>query len=157
MKKIIFYITLTIATCGISIAQEVDMMMYNRDINGVEIGDTLKYDQVVLQFGEPSRYYENDSGDLGVDKLYYYGKNHLQFNDDVFIGFCLRDSMFTALTTDIEGGLKVGDNISRLDDFKYGKPKQYRNQYMLYWHCDCPVYLIVENGIIKGIDYNDPM
>ena len=37
MKKIMFYIALTIATCGISMGQEVDMMLYNRDINGVEI------------------------------------------------------------------------------------------------------------------------
>ena len=158
MKKIIFYITLTIATCGISIAQEVDIMMYNRDINGVEIGDTLKYDQVVLQFGEPSRYYENDSGDLGVDKLYYYGKNHLQFNDDVFIGFGLRDALFAALTNHIEDGLKVGDKLSRLDNFKYGKPEYHRwNTYLLFTGSDNPVYLIVENGIIIGIDYNDPM
>ena len=158
MKKIMFYIALTIATCGISMGQEVDMMLYNRDINGVEIGDTLKYDQVVLQFGEPSNYYEHDSGDLGVDKRYIYGENSFHFNDDVFIGFSIHDSTFAALTNHIDGGLKVGDKLSRLDNFKYGKPEYHRwSTYRLFAGSDNPVNLIVENGIIIGIDYHDPM
>lgn len=148
MKKIIFSIALVLIACGFSYAQ---------DLRGIDIGTVLNYEQVISIFGEPSRYQESDSGDLGIDKYYHYGENYLHFNDDVFIGFHLRDSGFLAFTTDIEGGLKVGDNLSRLDNFKYGKPKRYQNKYILYWHCDCPVYLKVEDGIIIGIDYHDPM
>ena len=144
--------------CSISLAQDIDMMLYDRDVNGIEIGDTLKYDQVVLLFGEPKRYYEHDSEDLGVNKHYYYGENIFIFKDNVFIGFGLRDALFAALTNHIEGGLKVGDKLSRLDNFKYGKPECHRwNTYLLFTGSDNPVYLIVENGIIIGIDYNDPM
>ena len=158
MKKMIFYLVLTIATCCLSMGQEVDMMLYNRDVNGVEIGDTLNYDQVVLLFGDPSYYNENDSGDLGVNKHYYYGENCFHFKDDVFIGFCLFDASFAALTNHIEGGLKVGDTLSRLDSFKYGKPEYHRwKSYCLFTGSDNPVYLHVENGIITCIDYSDPM
>ena len=158
MKKIMFYIALTLMTCSISVAQEMDMMLYNRDINGIEIGDTLKYDQVVLQFGEPSNYYEYDSGDLGVDKRYIYGENSFHFNDDVFIGFSIHDSTFAALTNHIEGGLKVGDKLSCLDNFKYGKPEYHRGKsYSLFTGADNPVYLNVENGIITCIYYSTPM
>lgn len=158
MKKIFFYIALTIATCSMSMGQEVDMMLYNRDVNGVEIGDILKYHQVVLIFGDPSYYNENDSGDLGVNKHYYYGENCFHFKDDEFIGFSLFDASFAALTNHIESGLKVGDKLSILDNFKYGKPEYHAEKvYSLFTRSDNPVYLEVENGIITCINYSDPM
>ena len=148
MKYLIISIAIGIMTCHFTSAQ---------DLNGVKINAVMNCEQVISKFGEPSKYAERDSGDLGVDKYYYYGESYLHFNDDKLVGFCLRDPAFLALTADVDGGLKIGDSLSRLDDFKYGKPQKYRDQYILYWNSDCPVYLIVENGIIIGIDYNDPV
>lgn len=158
MKKTIISIALIIMACSISSAQEVDMMIYNRDVNGVDIGDVLEYDQVVSVFGEPECFKQDDNGIEGINQQYSYGCNTLDFKDDVFIGFCLRDASFTALTNHIDGGIKVGDKLSRLDNFKYGKPKFHKgNTYLMFTGSDNPVYLIVENGIIIGIDYSDPV
>ena len=139
-------------------AQEVDMMLYKRDVNGVEIGDTLTKSQVYSVFGVPSRYKYYDTGDLGVNETYYYGESFLDFKDNVFIGFCLRDSHFSAFTCHIEGGLHVGDPLRKLNGFRYGDP-EYREpgRYNLFPTSDNPVYLIVSNGIITGIDYSDPL
>ena len=53
-----------IMTCHFTSAQ---------DLNGVKINAVMNCEQVISKFGEPSKYAERDSGDLGVDKYYYYG------------------------------------------------------------------------------------
>ena len=139
-------------------AQDVDMMLYRRDVNGVEIGDTLTRSQVYSVFGVPSRYEYDDTGDLGVNEYYYYGESFLEFKNNIFIGFCLRNSHFSAFTCHIEGGLHVGDKLQKLDGFKYGNPVYHKpGTYDLFYNSDNPVYLIVSNGIITGIDYSEPL
>ena len=67
------------------------------------------------------------------------------------------DNQFPALTKDIKGGIRVGDELKKLYGFKYGNPKfnrklsDGREEYMLYEQSDDHVYLIVKNGIIEQI------
>lgn len=143
---------------GIVLAQDVDMMLFDRDVNGVKIGVKMTKEQVVDIFGEPDKYVEQDSGDNGVNKFYYYGKSFLHFKNDAFDEFYIVDTDFVALTNHIDGGLKVGDSISKLDSFKYGKPRKQKNgSYKLFFTSDNPVYLWIEDGIIIGIEYNEPI
>ena len=163
MRNIIYYYYLVLLCvlhmCPAELsAQDVDMMLYRRDVNGVEIGDTLTRSQVYSVFGVPSRYYCHDAGGEGVDELYYYNDSFLHFNNNIFIGFCLRNSHFSAFTCHIEGGLHVGDKLQKLDGFKYGNPVYHKpGTYDLFYNSDNPVYLIVSNGIITGIDYSNPL
>ena len=83
-----------------------------------------------------------------------------------FFGFYLSDSRFSALTLWIPVGIRVGDKLSKLDNFKYGKPKvadwmkptDGSVQYVLFYdYLDGLVFLSVKNGIIEGIWYSDPV
>ena len=143
-------------------AQQVDLRIYDRDVNGVWVGAILTRDQVIAKFGEPTKFMEKDSGDNGVDRHYYYGKSYIHTNDHIFDEFALRDATFTAFTLQIEGGLKVGDPLSKLDDFTYGKPildKPIEDmvRYKLFHTTDNPVDLYVKDGIIVRITYHDPI
>ena len=158
-------LVLMVSLCNTSVvlsAQEVDRMKYSRDVNGVEVGIILTRNFVVANFGEPTRYEEQDSGDNGVNRWYYYGDSYIHTKDHVFDEFAVSDTVFAAFTNQIPGGLKVGDPLSKLDNFKYGKPVQYRDfedclVYSLFDTTDSPVDLYVKDGIIVDITYHDPM
>ena len=52
----------------------------------------------------------------------------------------------------------MGDSLFELNDFKYGKPTFHQEgKYVLFEESDTPVYLLVEDEIIIGIDYHDPV
>ena len=137
-------------------AQEVDMMLFNRDVNGIEIGRTMTKGQVIEYFGNPSKY-EYSPSDDGDNELYYYNGSYLHFKGNIFIGFCIRDTKFSTITNHILGGLKINDSLSKLDNFAYGVPKPYQEGYILFYNSDNPMYLLVKEGIIIGIDYSDPL
>lgn len=162
MKRRILYIFATIfamISCADAlIAQEVDMMRYNRDVNGVEIGTALTKEQIIEYFGEPTEYKIYDNGSDGKGESFYYGKTRLHFVNGVFDDFYLCTQQFAALKNHINGGLKVGTPISLLDNFKYGKPVYVEDGvYKLFYDTDNPITLIVTNGIIIGIVYSDPV
>lgn len=138
------------------------MMLYERDVNGVKVGMRLTREQVVAKFGEPTRYVEQDSGDNGVDRYYYYGNTYIHTNEHIFDEFALRDAAFTAFTTQISEGLKVGQPLSKLDNFMFGKPqfdKQIEDEirYKMFYTTDSPVDIYVKDGIIVRILYHDPI
>jgi hypothetical protein len=61
----------------------------------------------------------------GYYEIYTIGKNEFRlYENGKFQDFTLEDNRFGALTDYIDGGLGVGDRLSRLDNFKYGKPVQ---------------------------------
>ena len=139
-------------------AQEVDMMLYKRDVNGVEIGSTLTKSQILSAFGKPDDYKLYDNGEDGKGESFFYGESRIHFNNGVFDEFYLCTPGFVAFTNHIEGGLKIGDPLSKLDDFKYGKPICQRvGIYHLFAGSDNPVTLIVNKGVIIGILYHDPV
>lgn len=143
-------------------AQQVDMMLYERDVNGVRIGTRLTRDRVVAEFGEPTRYEEQDSGDNGINRWYYYGDTYIHTKDHIFDEFAVCDASFAVFTLQIHGGLTIGDPLSKLDNFIYGKPEFVKTvddtlRYRLFDGSDNPVHLYVKDGIIVDITYHDPI
>ena len=88
---------------------------------------------------------------------------------EVIGGYCeffLRDDRFSALTLWISGGIRVGDKLSKLDNFKYGRPKvaswlEPHNglvEYVLFYdYLDDLVFLSVKDGVIQIIHYSSSM
>lgn len=92
---------------------------------------------------------------IGSDSFYFR-------NNGIFNEFVLKDSTFAALTLWIPGGIRVGDKLSKLDNFKYGKPKVaewlksengFTHYVLFYDHLDSLVFLAVKDGIIKRMSY----
>ena len=142
------------------------------DVGGVKIGQKMTYGQFVAKFGKPTEYIQSDSdseedGTPAVDEYYRVGKDVFYFrNNGNFCGFSVKDKNLSVLTLWIPGGIRVGDKLSKLDNFKYGKPKvadwmkptDGSVQYVLFYdYLDDLVFLSVKNGIIEGIWYSDPV
>ena len=85
--------------------------MSSQDIEGVEVGTAMTENEVITKFGEPDYVEVHESCD-GLDEHYYYNDSYLHFENNVFIGFCLRDPRFIALKKLTDTGIKVGDSLS---------------------------------------------
>ena len=167
--KSILTIWLLALTCGTAYAQNFweEFEIKGIDVEGVQIGQNLNYEQFVAKFGKPDRYERNELGDEKypcLDEYYWKGKDWFSFRDNgTFCTFVLGDSKFAALTLWIPGGIRVGDKLSKLDNFKYGKPKvaewlKPRNgivDYILFYdYLDDLVFLSVKDGIIHCISFS---
>lgn len=140
------------------------------DVEGVKIDQKMTYGQFVAKFGKPDRYKQDKSEGDGysyLDEYYWVGKNSFSFiNNGTFNEFFLMDDRFAALTLWIPGGIRVGDKLSSLDNFKYGKPKVaswlepkdgFITYTLFYDYLDDLVFLSVKDGIICSISYSDPI
>ena len=142
------------------------------DVEGMKIGQKMTYDQFVAKFGKPTEYTQSDSdsgedGTPTIDEYYRVGKDVFYFrNNGNFCGFSIKDKRLSVLTLWISGGVRVGDKLSSLDNFKYGKPKVASwlepkdgvVKYTLFYnYLDGLVFLSVKNGIICSISYSDPI
>ena len=140
------------------------------DVEGMKIGQKMTYDQFVAKFGKPTEYTQSDSGEAcesSVDEYYKVGQDVFYFQDNgTFSGFSINENKFSALTLCVSGGIRVGDKLSKLDNFKYGKPKvaswlKPENgfvEYVLFYNfLDAFVYLSVKDGVIHNIRYSDPI
>ena len=142
------------------------------DVEGVKIGQKMTYDKFVAKFGKPTEYTQSDSdsGEEGTpttDEYYRVGKDVFYFrNNGSFCGFSIKDKKLSVLTLWIDGGIHVGDKLSSLDNFKYGKPKVaswleskdgFVTYTLFYDYLDDLVFLSVKDGIICSISYSDPI
>ncbi|MCI1785691.1 MAG: hypothetical protein LKI59_06095 [Bacteroidales bacterium] len=149
MKKIILI--------GFIIALSINA--FAQDVEGVFADQKMTYAQVVAKFGKPDKY-RKQYDEFGLSEEYFYGKTWFHFEETgKFRNFVIRDRRFAALTLDIDGGIRVGDPLSKLDNFKYGKPQYIRTDedgelYLLYPKSDDNVYLVVKDGIIVTIFYD---
>ena len=158
MKRILF-ITVAFFMSFAAMAQENEEW-FGHDVEGFCIGQRMNYKQFVAKFGKPDRYEAN-----GGDESYYIGEDYFHFGQDgLFLDFVLESSRFAALTKYIKGGIRVGDKLSKLDNFKYGKPVEIKYgfkpekgviKYALFSESDEPVFLLVKDGIIIVIIYNE--
>ena len=90
---------------------------------GLHIGQKADSARVVSIFGKPDRYKKFDN-EYGISETYYFGSNRLHFEcNGCFLDFRLDDNRFAALIDTIEGGVRVGDPISKLDNYVTGKPE----------------------------------
>ena len=158
MKRILF-ITVAFFMSFAAMAQENEEW-FGHDVEGFCIGQRMNYKQFVAKFGKPDRYEAN-----GGDESYYIGEDYFHFGQDgLFLDFVLESPRFAALTKYIKGGIRVGDKLSKLDNFKYGKPVEIKYgfkpekgviKYALFSESDEPVFLLVKDGIIIVIIYNE--
>ena len=128
------------------------------DVNGVFIGGTYSKIQVEAKWGIPTQYRSNTS-ENGLNEIYDYSinqaNNQFQFNENgVFNTFTIRTTNF-AVYTAFSGGIKVGDNISRLQAIGLGAPvlksdgKYYHNRN----NSTDPLVFEHSNGIITRISF----
>ena len=159
--KILIAIALFVSSFAMAQNEEPD----GYDVEGFCTGQRMSYKQFVAKFGKPDTYKVLGSGEV-KSETYYIDGNRFYFEENgIFLEFILRTNRFAALTKDIEGGIRVGDKLSKLDNFKYGKPVEAKYgtppepgvvKYALFSHCDCIVYLYVKDGIIIRISYVEP-
>ena len=137
------------------------------DVEGVKVEQKMNYDQFVAKFGKPDRYERNELGDETepcLDEYYWIGRNWMSFTKNgYFCEFVLKDNRFAALTSWIPGGIRVGDKLSKLDNFKYGKPivaswlkpeNGFVKYVLFYNYLDDLVFFAVKDGIIYCIKYS---
>ncbi len=156
MKKILLFAILVFcSTC-----------IYAQDVEGVEIGTKMTYEQVVEKFGEPDEVeIQEECEPECAQYRYYYGISNLLFSeDDGLIGFSLRDKTFNAIMNYIEGGLNVGDSLSQIQNVNINGPlEKYKDAadgseiYKLFSHTDCPLWLWAKDGIITYIWLSIPL
>ncbi len=140
------------------------------DVAGVKIEQKMTYGQFVAKFGKPTEYIQSESGEDSkpdVDEYYKVGRDVFYFQDNgTFCGFSINEKNFSVLTLWVPGGIRVGDKLSKLDNFKYGKPKEaswlkpengFVEYVLFYNYLDAFVYLSVKDGIIHNIQYSDPV
>lgn len=98
------------------------------DINGLKIDGESIYSkkQVIAKLGSPDSYREDELG-----MTFYYGhSSRFYFSFDGVGGeFVIDDPGFAAFTSEIEGGLKVGDNISKVEQLNMPVDKGTPNEY----------------------------
>ena len=157
--KRILFITVAFFMSFAAMAQENEEW-FGHDVEGFCIGQRMNYKQFVAKFGKPDKYEAN-----GGDESYYIGEDYFHFEQSIFLQFTLSSPRFAVLTKDIKGGIRIGDKLSKLDNFKYGKPIKAREAlqpddgsvtYVLFYNTDCPLYLDTKDGKITIIYYWDP-
>lgn len=91
------------------------------DVNGVFIGGTYTKTQIETEWGIPTQY-RSSMSEFGLDEVYNYSDNQFRFSDNgIFHSFYIKTSNFTVYTS-FSGGIKVGDNISRVQAIGLGTP-----------------------------------
>lgn len=151
MKKIAFAIFLLILK---------SLALFAQDVNGVSMGSIMTKEQVVEQFGQPDSYICSKSVDNGTDIIYGYGVgvisyiNVLSFNNDEFIGFSISDNRWPVLVHMIEGGVRVGDPLSRLDSLNPQEATWLEKGTYYIPVGDFPVLIYTEQGLIKTIEFS---
>ncbi len=142
--------------------------VYAQDVEGVEIDSVMTYAQVIEKFGAPDEL-KIESDFLHQDgecRYYKYGENELVFSDhDGLIGFSIIDSKFAVLTKMIDGGLRVGDTLSKVHQNADSlgpleKRRTYSdgtNGYVLFPYCDVVLWILEKDGIITAILYSAPL
>ena len=144
----------------------VVMLSFNafaQDVEGMCVDQNMTYDQMVAKFGKPDNY-QKHYDEFGVSEDYDYGKTWFHFEETGKLkNFVVEDRCFAVLTLEIDGGIRVGDPLSKLDNFKSGKPRYVKTyddgdkQYSLYPERDDHVCLRVRDGIIVTIFYYYPV
>lgn len=160
MKKLIISIVVLFTSIVFANAQKA----YDgcADVKGISCETKCDYAKFVSVFGVPDEYYKFGEPEDGeeMSETYYFGETYFVFqNNGELRHFFIRDSRFPVLTNYLAGGIRVGDKISKLDNFEYGKPvfkekrKDGTEKYVLWEKSYDPVYIYVKNGFIKTILY----
>jgi hypothetical protein len=109
---------------------------------------------VQAKWGISTKYWSGTT-EFGLDEEYYYTTNLFRFSDSgIFVEFNIKTSNFPVYTA-YSGGIKVGDNISRIQAIGLGAPVlQSDGSYHLNRNnSDDPLIFKHSNGIITQISF----
>ncbi len=142
------------------------LYIHAQDIEGIELNTKMTYEQVVEKFGEPDevKVWDADWPEGTKQCRLYYGKNFLVFSEvDGLIGFGLTDNRFAAIINYMEGGIRIGDPLSKVQNVNIFGPLKKRgtwpeyNSYNLFSETDCPLWISEKDGVIIGIGLSIPL
>lgn len=131
------------------------------DVEGIEPGTKITYSEFVSRFGKPDSYKKYES-EFGLSERYIVGKNKFSCEENgILYNFRLHDNRFRALTTYMDGGVRVGDPFSKLDFLKPDLVRKYDDgsaQYVLFEKIsDDKLIVFVKDGIILSMVFNYPL
>ena len=98
------------------------------DVEGMAIGQKLSHEEMVSKFGEPEKFIEYPDSDTEAYRYEYPGADFAFTSDYRLMYFTVRSSEYTTLSQDVEGGLHVGDHLSKvshLDPERIGNSRRY--------------------------------
>ncbi|MFA5850447.1 MAG: hypothetical protein WC833_11265 [Bacteroidales bacterium] len=128
------------------------------DVDSVYIGGIYTQAQVQAKWGTPTTYWSGTS-ESGLNEEYVYIQNLLYNSflfceDGIFHTFTIETSNFSVYTA-FSGGIKVGDNISRVQAIGLGTPvlKSDGKYYLYRNNCDDPLEFEHSNGVITQISF----
>ena len=133
------------------------------DVRGVHIGGRYTRAQVQARWGVPTTYRSSVS-DRGLNEVYDYGvgQNNSQFlfgENGFFHSFVIASRDFTVLTR-FSGGIRVGDNISRVQAIGLGVPVRQSDGSFHLWLFGSDMMLgfeVSSSNIITLIWYSTPI
>ena len=100
----------------------------------LDIEGLITQERMIARYGEPDsvivRLYPDDA--FARYEHYYYGDDYLQVVDGDLIQYYLKTSRFSLFNDIIEGGVKVGDPVSKILNSTYIKKKERNSQYHVY-------------------------
>ena len=131
------------------------------DVEGIEPGTKITYSEFEGRFGKPDSYKKYES-EFGLSERYTVGNNKFSCEENgILYNFRLHDNRFRALTTYMDGGVRVGDPFSKLDFLKPDLVKKYDDgsaQYVLFEKIsDDKLIVFVKDSIILSIIFNYPI
>lgn len=122
------------------------------DVSGIFIGGKYTKPQVVAKWGTPTSYRSNTS-EFGVNETYKYSTNLFRFSDD---GVYVDTPAFVVLAAK-NGGVKVGDALSKLSALSLGNPLLQSDGSYQLGQGDDQFLFGVANGKIIWISYISSM
>lgn len=133
-------------------------IIYNLDIEGVMMDSLMTKDQVIEKFGEPDKFsMKNSFLDTEAKyERYDYEKAMLLFIDEMLYAFSVSHSEWSVLNTYIEGGVRVGDNISKIASLK-PEPANWLGEGVYYLCCYEDFNMIINTtseGVITNINFS---
>jgi len=124
------------------------------DVKGIFVGGTYTKTQVQTKWGTPTKYWSGMS-EFGLDEEYCYSNSLFRFSDNgIFVEFYIKTSNFPVCTA-FSGGIKVGDNISRIQAIGLGTPVLQNDgtYYLFRSGLDDPLIFKHSNGVITQISF----
>jgi hypothetical protein len=121
MRKLLICAVLSALPCA-GFAQHYLPWNSDIDVNGIYLGSVYTKAQVEAKLGAPTNYRSNTS-EFGLNETYDYSNNQFYFSDNgIFNGFYIDTPNFVVYTAK-SGGIKVGDNVSRIAAIGMGTPE----------------------------------
>jgi hypothetical protein len=120
-KRLIFAVLALLMVGPLCLSQDQDLYWkVHWDVNGIYVDQKYTYNQIVAYLGKPKSVEEEKDVDWLL--LKYDDGSEFAFLDDYCGGFAIKSNKFRVFTKQIEGGIKVGDPISKIYKIKGASP-----------------------------------